>query len=249
MEKHFFKFSLFSCFPEIIQGVTNRSYGDMSLNHKPLEEVVKNRRQFTTDLGIDLDQVVSSQLVHGNRIVAVGAEDKGKGASDPGSRLLGADGLITKEKGLYLMITVADCLPIFIYDPTNRVVALVHAGWRGIIDQIIPQTLAKFLEFDSKPEDLIVGIGPGICQKHFIVQDNVLKLFLDIYPAATLVRNKNGYVDLKKAILQDLKKAHVHARNIEISNDCTVCDNGTYGSYRKEGTKAPKMAALIGMKQ
>lgn len=249
MEERFFKFSLFSCFPEIVQGITNRSYGDMTFSHLPLEEVVKNRRQFATDLGIDLNQVVSPQLVHGNRIVVVGVGDKGKGALSPESRLPGVDGMITKERGLFLMTTVADCIPVFVYDPANRVVALIHAGWRGIIDQIIPKTIDKFRDFNSKPEDLIVGIGPGICQKHFIVKNSVLKLFLENYPSATLVRNKDGYVDLKKAILGDFKKAHVHAGNIEISHACTVCDNGVYGSYRKEGEKGPKMAAIIGLRQ
>ncbi|AKM81932.1 TPA: peptidoglycan editing factor PgeF [Candidatus Berkelbacteria bacterium] len=248
MEERFYKFSSFSCFPEIVQGISNRSYGEMKFGSAQDAEVIKNRKQFAKDLGIELNQVIFPHQVHGNRITAVGKAEGGKGALETSGSLIEADGLITAEKGIYLGITTADCLPILIYDPANRVVAAIHAGWRGIIDQIVPRAIEKFKEFGSDPENLIVGVGPGICQKHFVVKNEVLKIFLDRYPSVTFVRNKDGYVDLKKALFDDLKKAGVSKDNIEIADFCTVCDNGIYGSFRKEGEKGPKMIAVIGLK-
>jgi len=135
-----------------------------------------------------------------------------------------------------------------IYDPMQKIVGILHAGWRGIIKQIIIEAIEKLESLGSDPENLIVGIGPGICQKHFIVKNDVLGKFLDFYPSATLVRNNDGYVDLKKAVLIDLKKKGILLGNIEVSHSCPSCDNGIYGSFRKEGELAPAAAAVIGMR-
>ena len=240
MEEHFFKFSNLACFPELVHGISNRSHGDMRQGFIPDSEVMKNRSQFLADLNINLPDVIIPKQVHSNIVLVMTEKDKGKTAP--------ADGLVTTEKGLFLGVLTADCIPIFMYDPALKIVAVVHGGWRGIIDQIVPEAINKMRALGTEPENLVFGIGPGICQKHFTVQNSVLKLFLDNYPSATFVRNKDGYVDLKKAVSIDLKKANVHPGNIEVSSDCTVCDNGIYGSYRKEGKGAPEMLAIVGIK-
>lgn len=147
------------------------------------------------------------------------------------------------------MVQTADCLPILIYDPILEIVAILHAGWRGILNQIVTKAIEKLENLGSNTENLIVGVGPSICQKHFIVRNSVLKQFLSSYPAATLVRNKDGYVDLRKAVVIDLKKKKLAQQNIEISGICTVCENSTYGSFRKEGDGAPEIASIIGMRK
>jgi hypothetical protein len=248
MEERFLKFDLFSKFPEVTHGISFRSFGDMRFGTVPGEEVIKNRLNFFKSLGIKSNQVIVMHQVHGDKITNVGEMDAGKGATDPNSSIPGADGLITAEKNIFLMLKTADCLPVFLYDPTLQIVAAVHAGWRGILNQIILRALDKFVALGTNPEDLIVGVGPGICQKHFIVKGSVLKDFLASYPASTFVRNKDGYVDLKKAVLHDLKKGGVLTRNIEVSKYCTACDNGIFGSFRKEGTGAPEIASIIGIK-
>lgn len=248
MEEHFFKFSKLSCFPEIIHGISNRSFGDMRFGKLPDEEVVKNRSHFLKDLGIDISEVVVPALAHSVNIRTVSVGDKGKGSLNRATAIIGTDGLVTTEKGVYLMMTFADCLPVLIYDPVRKNVGLFHAGWRGIIGQIILHAIEKLRTLGSNPEDLIVGIGPGICQKHFVVKNDVLSLFLASYPAATFVRNNDGYVDLKKAVLSDLKRMGIPANNVEIAGYCTSCDNGIYGSFRKEKDSAPAAAAIIGLR-
>jgi len=250
MEERFLKFSNLSSFPEIVHGISNRSYGQMKFGlNVPDEEVVKNRRQFFDNLGISSDKVVVAQQVHGSKVAMITNAEQGKGALDAHTEIAGVDALITSAKDTYLMIKTADCLPVLIYDSALRVVAAVHAGWRGIIDQIIPEVVGQLRQMGCEMENLNIALGPGICQKHFIVQNSVLKLFLENYPSATFVRNKDGYVDLKKAVISDLKKAQIHPGNIELAHFCTVCDNGIYGSFRQEGTGAPEMAAVIGMRQ
>ncbi len=245
MEKHFFKFSIFSNFPNLTCAISNRSYGDMKLKDM---ETSKNRENFFQNLGIETQDIIVPHQVHSNNVVVVSQKDKGKGAVNIESTIAATDGLITSEKRTYLMILTADCLPILVYDPILEIVGAVHAGWRGLLEQIILRTIDKFIDLGSNAENLIVGIGPAICQKHFVVKNDVLKEFQDSYQSATMVRNNDGYIDLKKVAVIDLKKANVLPSNIEMSHFCTVCDNGIYGSFRKEGSGAPEMASIIGIK-
>ncbi len=249
MDESIFKFSSLNRLPEIIHGISTRNYGDMRFGHLEDNIIIRNRERFSQDLGVNLDQVVVAGLSHGTKIALVGTNDRGKGALESAGALSQTDGLLTQEKNVYLMVTVADCLPVFVYDPVNGIVGLVHAGWRGIIAQIIDRLMAKLIDLGALPDNLIFTIGPGICQKHFVVKNEVLKNFRHMYPSATFVRNHDGYVDLKKAVLIDLIKAGVTKNNIEIAEDCPSCLSGRYGSFRKEGSGVPASAAIIGMKE
>ncbi|MFA6493364.1 MAG: peptidoglycan editing factor PgeF [Patescibacteria group bacterium] len=249
MEEHFFKFSNLSTFSELTHGISNRSFGDMKFGTKPDADILKNRETFLSKLNVNISDLIVPHLAHGTRIAVVDKSHKGQGATSLKTAIAATDGLVTKDKGVFLMVTAADCLPVFIYDPILKISGVIHAGWRGIVGQIIPRAIEQFKIFGSDGKNLVVGIGPGICQKHFIVKKDVLSLFLDSYPSATLVRNKDGYVDLKKAVLIDLKNMGVSGDNIEIANVCTACDNGIYGSYRKEKELAPVAAAVIGIKE
>lgn len=249
MEEHFFKFSILSKFPDIIHGVSTRNYGNMKFGKLTDEEVIKNREHFFQELGVKMNEVVVAQLTHGTKIALVGREEKGRGTKSLESAIQRTDGLVTCQKGVYLMITIADCLPIFAYDPVIQAIGLFHAGWRGIINQMVPKIMEKFKNLGSESTNLYVAIGPGICQKHFVVKDEVLKKFHELYHSATFVRNHDGYVDLKKAVMIDFKNAGISKNNLEIASDCPACQNGIYGSFRKEGDKVPFSVALMGMKQ
>jgi len=248
MEDRFFKFSLLAKFPEVIHGISTRAYGNMSLYRGERNKAIKNREQFLSEMKIHLDELIVPEMVHGSKIMAVGENERGRGAEAPDTDIKGADGLITDKKNIFLLVTAADCLPILAYDPVLQIVAAAHCGWRGIIGGIVDELINKFRNFGSAEENLVIGIGPGICQKHFTVKKDVLEQFLDQYPQAVLRRNKDGYVDLKKVILLDLKKNGVQEQNIEVSRFCSACQNGIFGSHRLEKDRAPTSAAVIGMR-
>ena len=150
MEDGSFKFSILSKFPEIIHGVSKRAYGNMKEEWSSGEDVVKNKKHFLAELNVDPKTVVMPEIVHRAKILAVGKGDLGKTIS-------GADGLVTSLKGVFLMVTVADCFPIFIYDPVLQAVALAHAGWRGIIDKISLKLVEKLQGLGSDPNNLILA--------------------------------------------------------------------------------------------
>lgn len=225
-----------------------RSYGDMKFGNLKDQEVTSNRRAFFQDLGVEESQVVIPQQIHGSRVAIVGSYQRGRGVLEESSAIAMTDALISREKQAFLMVEVADCLPILLYDPVSKIVGAVHAGWRGIIEGIVAKTVQEFKNLGSDPENLICGVGPGLCQKHFIVKSDVLEKFKDLYPSEILFINKDGYVDLKKIVVKELEREGVFGANIEISKFCTVCDNGIYSSFRKEGAGVLEMAAVIGMK-
>jgi hypothetical protein len=249
MEKNFFTFSNISQFDEITHGISTRLYGDMRFGTKPNQEVVKNRQGFFEELGINIENVTVPALAHGTKIAHITQKERGMGGKNPKSAILETDGLITSEKGIFLMVTAADCLPIMFYNPVIKLTGVIHAGWRGIIGKIVPRAIERMESYGSRSEDLFVGIGPGICQRHFIVRSDILPMFSAAYPKATFLRNNDGYIDLKRAAVLDLEKAGVLSRNIEVSEYCPYCNNSLFGSYRKEGEGVPAVAAVIGIKE
>ena len=147
------------------------------------------------------------------------------------------------------MVTIADCLPIVVYDPILRIVGIAHAGWRGILAGVGESLVREFQKLGTNAENLIVGIGPGICQKHFVVKKTTLDHFKDEYPKSCLVRNHDGYVDLKRCLSEQLLKAGVAKSNLEVATECTVCNNYYFGSFRQEGDKAIYQAVIIGIRE
>lgn len=248
MEGSFFKFEIFSDFPEIIQGISTRQYGNMSFRRGETEKAKKNREQFFKDLNVNPEEVVVADLIHGNNVLSVDTTHKGKGALNLSSAIKDSDGLITKNTNLFLMVTIADCFPLMAYDPGKKVVGLAHLGWRGVLSGIIPNFIEKFKAQGSSPENLVIGVGPGICQRHFVVKTDVLNQFLYFDQSSVFVRNKDGYVDLRKAITNSLYKSGINKNNLEISQYCPVCSNNLFGSHRVEQENAPISAAIIGLK-
>lgn len=157
------------------------------------------------------------------------------------------DGIITRNRNLIPTITVADCVPIFLYDSVTGVFGIVHSGWKGtgIIAQAI--SLAE-KNYGSKPEDFSVTIGPHIHDCCYIVNEERAEYFRnnftpdcirELEPGITVDWNNGGgklyRLSLEKANLAVLKKAGVPEANINLITDCTCCSkNGFYGSNRRE---------------
>lgn len=247
MEGDFIKFSNLNEFPEVVQGMSTRIFGSMKMLVSD-PKVIKNRESFAKSLGIDLGSIVVVEGVHGAKIAVVGKFEAGQGVFNQLESVQGVDGLITGEQNINLMITVADCLPLVCYDPILKIVGIAHAGWRGILAGVGSNLINEFKALGSKPENLVVAIGPGICQRHFIVKNDILDKFKNLYPKATFVRNRDGYVDLKVSLTEQLLKVGVTKYNLEVANECTVCDNYYFGSFRREGDKTIYQAVIIGLK-
>lgn len=206
-------------------------------------KLIENRESFLRKLKVRERLTVRAGLIHRNRVKVVSLEDRAK-------TIEGADGLITANKNLFLTLTIADCLPIFIYDPAKEVVGLIHGGWRSLAKNILTAALEKMVKiFGSLPKDILFGIGPGISKCHFEVKEDLLEEFKYYLPEVLEKRNKKAYLDLKEIAKIQLINSGVREENIEISPECTFCLPRRYFSYRRDRPEELEvMLAVIGRK-
>jgi len=219
----------------LVLGLSTKADGAMNSNF------FENRNRFLKKLKISPKNLILAQLVHQSKISIVFKKDRGE-------VIPGVDGLLTKSKNTFLGITVADCLPVFLFDLENKAVGLIHCGWRGLVRNILSKAVAKMIrEFKTNPENILAGIGPGICQNHFEVKSDVYNKFKK-YGAALMFKGKRVFLDLKKIARIQLINSGLKSHNIEVSPVCTYSCKNKYFSYRRD-KKLLVQLAIIGYLQ
>ncbi len=221
--------------------VSEKKDGSMKFSgdRKEDEIIKRNRENFLRKIGVNPKEVVSAGLVHGNKIAWVGSSLKGK-------TVPAVDGLITKESNLFLCLTIADCLPVFLFSRKKRVVALIHAGWRGIAEHILERAVKEMRNFSA--DDILARIGPGICPEHFEIKRDVLGKLSD-YPESLIGKENKLFFNLKGAAKKDLVEAGLAETDIETNKECTFCLEDKYFSYRRDGGRIKAMMALMGLSE
>jgi polyphenol oxidase len=141
------------------------------------------------------------------------------------------------------VILVADCQPVLMVDPVNGVVANVHSGWRGSIQNIIGETVRRMAaDFRSRAQDLVCGIGPslGPCCAEFIHYEDELPEPFWRY------RHSANHFDFWQASRDQLTDAGVRNENIHLPGLCTRCNPHLFFSYRGE-RHTGRFAAVVGL--
>lgn len=158
------------------------------------------------------------------------------------------DGLILTKNNLAIFLNFADCTPLIFYDEKQNIGAVSHAGWRGTAAKIAQITANKLInEFNSKPEDICVLIGPAICGKCYEVGIEVYHNFLDNpHPNPFPKGEGKFYIDLKEINRKQL--AEVGIEKIDVCPYCTCCDNEYFFSYRKENGTTLRHSAVLKLK-
>jgi YfiH family protein len=153
------------------------------------------------------------------------------------------DGLITATAGVVIGVSIADCVPVFLVDPRLRVIAAVHAGWRGTVAGIATAAVrAMEREFGSRPEDLAGFIGPSAAACCYVVGEEVASQF----PSGVTVRGKLGIaVDLKRANLNQLTAAGVCSDRVEVSPHCTITESSLFHSFRRDRERSGRMMGVL----
>ncbi len=157
------------------------------------------------------------------------------------------DALLTNQPNIMLTILTADCVPILLLDPKQKVVSAIHAGWKGTEQEIVFKTVEKMKEeFNSNPSDIIAGVAPSIGKCCYEVDWNVAQHFKNIDNAYDKIGEKY-MLDLPHINKTQLLKAGVKEENIELSNVCTACEVEHYFSYRKEQGCSGRFMSMIGL--
>lgn len=161
-----------------------------------------------------------------------------------------ADAVITDMNNIFIGIKTADCLPILIFDPKNKAIGAVHAGWKGTANGILRKTIIRMNEvYGCSPETLLMAMGPCIKGCCYEVGDEVigaLKKEASNEHYIFRVNNKN-YIDLSLANKSQALALGVRKENIWISSDCTYCKHSEYASYRFYGKESNRQYGIIGI--
>ena len=188
------------------------------------------------------------------------------------------DAALCRRAGMFLGIQTADCVPILLADPRRRIVAAVHAGWRGTLARVVAKTLGRMrFEFGTRPEDVVAALGPAIGPCCYEVGPEVAQAFSGQFaraaewfegpferlatgeepnPLPWLTMMPPGHepppervqLDLRAVNRWQLVDAGVNPRNIAVSALCTACRSDLFFSYRKEGAGTGRMMSVIGIR-
>ena len=189
--------------------------------------------------GLDHGGLVCARQVHGATVVRSRQDDRGRGVRPGKPRFDAVDAMVTDVAGLPLAVFVADCVPVYLFDPQRRAAALVHAGREGTRQQIGPKALHVLnREFGSRPCDLHALIGPSAGPCCYEVSPEIAENF-----AQAGLPARGRHLDLWEANARQLVAAGVPEDQVAVAGVCTICD-GRFHSYRRDGGSARNMVLL-----
>lgn len=255
-----------SVFSRVISGATTRAGG---MSHPPWESlnlglhtgddpaaVEENRSRLARAVGVARNRLVFCGQVHGHRIAAADP-------SHAGTTIERTDGLVTRAVGVALVILVADCAVVTLYDPTAHATAIVHAGWRGTTAGIGERAVRALCKIGGGgPRGLYATIGPSIGPCCYAVGREVIDAFSSAYPEisnevfeqpdfasagsfAGTVNTDGAMFDLWKANARILEHAGIPEENIHCVAECTACNTDRYFSHRGENGRTGRFAGVV----
>ncbi len=216
----------------LVHGFSTSAEGSVARRHEGWEAA---RARLAAAAGLGGTPIVTMGAVHGAEVAVV---------DGPPDLVHGVDALVTGRRGLALFATFADCYPILLHDPARGAIGLAHAGWRGTASGVGPAAVAAMVaEFGCRPEDMLAGIGPGICGRCYEVGEEVAAHF----PDAVLAPSPAGrhLLDLAAANRIGLEGAGIPAERIFTSGICTF-ETSHLPSHRRhpDGTRFGGLVAL-----
>jgi polyphenol oxidase len=229
------------------------------------ENVEENKRRFQGALDATDLPLISLHQIHSDVVRTFD--------SAPSKQLKG-DASATNKPGFLLGVRTADCAPVLVVDPKKRVVAAIHAGWRGTLARILTKTVGQMqMEFGSRPQDLLAAIGPTIGGCCYEVGTEVASVFaakfsnaadffdefrtgdepnplqwLNMMPPGHQPPPNKVLLDLKKANRAQLLEAGLRDENIFVTELCTSCNVDRLFSYRKEAGRSGRLMSVIAIR-
>jgi len=243
--KSFITFPIFEKFPEIfctfstrIGGFSKNKYSTMNMgltSGDNIDTVRKNHKHLFDSLGIDEKKLAIPKQIHSAFV---------KKVNKPGI-YNDTDGLFTDNQEIILSLQTADCLPVFLYEPESKIIAILHAGWQGSAKGIILKALGKLeIDFEIQTDKLRVALGPGIQSSCFELREDVFSKF----PAEFLYKHDDlgkRYLDLQSFVKNQFISRGVIESNIFVDSTCTHCENKKYYSYRRDKNHSGRMMGII----
>ena len=221
-----------------VSGYKPRFTGDQESDYLEFRKELAHSGEWNTD------QFIFPRQTHSDHVVVATSEIKTAAIED-------TDALITNKPGLFICVQTADCVPILLFDPQKKVVAAIHAGWKGTVSRIAQKTVRLMSEkFGCNPSDIVAGIGPSIHIHAYEVGSDVIDAVTDSFsnwPALlkpSLTKGK-AYFDLWEANKTALVDAGIQEENIEVLGLCSFEQADLFFSARREGADTGRMVSAI----
>jgi len=215
-------------------GVSGSPYDSLNLADHVGDDasaVTENRRRVASALG--LTGLATMRQVHGAGVAVV------DGVSDDPPE---ADALVTRAAGVGLVVLVADCTPVLLWDRRAGVVAAVHVGRRGLAACVLPAAIEVMAGLNARPARMYAVVGPSVCPEHYEVPIDMRDDVAATSPAAAAVTAAGApALDIRAGLLAQLHDAGL--RQWMVMPQCTA-EAPDYYSYRRDGTTG-RFAGLV----
>lgn len=238
-------------------GTSKPPFDSLNLSYKvgdKEESVSENRKIISNVLNINYRDIISSQQVHRDNILVIIRKNRSEVVMQYNKVSTEADSLITNLSGVPLLLCYADCVPIFVLDPVKKAIALIHSGRKGAELEIVFKTIKKMQSvWGTIPQYCLAAIFPSIgpCCYHFQSFKELESFWMTddhLKHKVTLIKNKEVYLDLKRAIYLQLLKAGLKEDKIFINEMCTADHPVFFFSHRRDKGKTGRMGALFMLK-
>ena len=233
-------------------GVSVGNYASMNLSPFSGDEpahVAENKRRLCETLGLSPARLVIPFQTHGAEVREISETYFQLPEAEQAAYLHGVDAMVSNTPGVCLGITTADCVPLLFFDPVQKAVGAAHAGWRGTVASIARNTMEAMTQlYGSRPEDMLVTIGPSISAAVYEVGTEVLEQFREAgFDLADMHEMRNGslFLDLWAANRQVLTRAGILPEHIETANICTYTHHERFFSARRLGIKSGRLLSGV----
>lgn len=290
----YLQFTHYQQFSEMTHGIFTRQGGHseppyQGLNtstslksepHDSVDNVARNRQLALQALGLQDYPAVTLWQIHGADVAVFNSHDEWRTdwafhsyyerAWTPSS-VRKSDALITRESGIALTLSFADCTPIILYEPTERVLGIAHGGWRGTARGIAFATIEKMQQqFGCQPANIYAGIGPAIGTCCYEVSEDVRDLFMGtaqfadmptdgqyrswvreaaVFSTVQLPDKTSLRLDLWATTRNQLLMAGLHPSHIEVAGICTRCHTDRFFSHRGEHGITGRFPVIIALRR
>lgn len=207
-------------------GVSGGAYRSLNLGLHVGDDaaaVLENRRRAAAALDAGLADLVFCNQSHHRNVHIVTPSDRGRGVLSQDDAIPATDALVTAEPGIALVVMVADCVPIVLYDPVAHVLACVHAGWRGTVARVSEAAVEAMTALGSQPRDVIAGLGPAIPPDRYQVDYDVVEAAEQCFDSRGMSRvirpdgTGRWLFDLWEANLTVLREAGLRDDNLHVA--------------------------------
>lgn len=222
----------FSDYPELVAGTTTYSFGDCS-KHSEFDVSSSMLKCYKKLLDkYSFSNLIIPNATHSNISLTIESDNLS----------LPSDALITSQKNILIAVPTADCIPVFLYEPNQKVIGIVHCGRIGLRDHITENTIKKMIDdFNIDKSNLIIQIGPHICSQCYQVSAEILSEY-------GISSQHEGFLNMEYILISNLCQIGISIKQIRLNTYCTLCSKDPlFFSYRNNNDKRRNLS-FIGMK-